>query len=223
MGPTPSPLGIELLAPHIHVEEQEKQRVLRLPVMAASTTSPITDSPKQAGRTTRRPRSRPRATCPWSRRPSIPTAHAGRRSCGSIPTGTTDELPSLLAKANREPLTKAEAWALAEALRNQEPWLAWAGTREARPFCVDPVALHIHERVSTQAILRVAARQDVMRSLFAEQEYNEAMQLYQHDVDWSNRLILGDSLQVMSSLARREGLGAGADDLHRPAIRDQVL
>src|SRR5262249_22812658 len=29
---------------------------------------------------------------------------------------------------------------------------------------------------------------------------------YQHDVDWANRLILGDSLQVMSSLARREGL-----------------
>jgi adenine-specific DNA-methyltransferase len=68
--------------------------------------------------------------------------------------------------------------------------------------------LHIHERVSTQAILRVAAREDVNRSLFAdpEQEYNEAVQFYQHDVDWSNRLILGDSLQVMSSLARREDL-----------------
>ena len=73
---------------------------------------------------------------------------------------------------------------------------------------VDPVALHIHERVSTQAILRVAAREDVNRSLFAdpEQEYNEAVQFYKHDVDWSNRLILGDSLQVMSSLARREDL-----------------
>ena len=46
------------------------------------------------------------------------------------------------------------------------------------------------------------------RSLFAdpEQEYTEAVQFYKHDVDWSNRLILGDSLQVMSSLARREDL-----------------
>ena len=46
------------------------------------------------------------------------------------------------------------------------------------------------------------------RSLFADpqQEYNEAVQFYKHDVDWSNRLILGDSLQVMSSLARREDL-----------------
>jgi adenine-specific DNA-methyltransferase len=56
--------------------------------------------------------------------------------------------------------------------------------------------------------LKVAAREDVNRSLFAdpEQEYNEAVQFYKHDVDWSNRLILGDSLQVMSSLARREDL-----------------
>jgi adenine-specific DNA-methyltransferase len=124
------------------------------------------------------------------------------------PTGRADELPELLAKATKQKLTEAEAWALAEALRGQEPWLEWAGKREAKSFSVDPVALHIHERVSTQAILKVAAREDVNRSLFAdpEQEYNEAVQFYKHDVDWSNRLILGDSLQVMSSLARREDL-----------------
>jgi len=75
-------------------------------------------------------------------------------------------------------------------------------------FEVDPVALHIHERVSAQAILKIAARQDVERSLFADpdQEYHEAVQFYQHNIDWTNRLILGDSLQVMSSLARREDL-----------------
>jgi adenine-specific DNA-methyltransferase len=123
-------------------------------------------------------------------------------------TGSADELPELLASATGRKLTGAEAWALAEALRAHEPWLEWAGKREAKSFAVDPVALHIHERVSAQAILRVAAREDVNRSLFAdpEQEYNEAVQFYQHDVGWSNRLILGDSLQVMSSLARREDL-----------------
>jgi adenine-specific DNA-methyltransferase len=123
-------------------------------------------------------------------------------------TGRADELPELLAKATKQKLTEAEAWALAEALRVHEPWLEWAGKRETKSFAVDPVALHIHERVSAQAILRVAAREDVNRSLFAdpEQEYNEAVQFYKHDVDWSNRLILGDSLQVMSSLARREDL-----------------
>lgn len=62
--------------------------------------------------------------------------------------------------------------------------------------------------MSPQAILRVAARQDVERSLFGdpEQSYNEAVQFYRHEVPWTNRLILGDSLQVMTSLARREDL-----------------
>ena len=124
------------------------------------------------------------------------------------PTGGADQLPELLAKATKQKLTEAEAWVLAESLRAHEPWLEWAGKRETKSFAVDPVALHIHERVSAQAILKVAAREDVNRSLFAdpEQEYNEAVQFYKHDVDWSNRLILGDSLQVMSSLARREDL-----------------
>ena len=126
------------------------------------------------------------------------------------PQGGPDKLPPLLEEAGRRPLKNDEIKALAEALRKQEPWLEWAGKREseAMGFTVDPVALHIHERISAQAILRVAARQDVQRSLFAdpEQEYNEAVQFYQHDIDWTNRLILGDSLQVMASLARREDL-----------------
>jgi adenine-specific DNA-methyltransferase len=84
------------------------------------------------------------------------------------PTGRTDELPELLAIATQRKLAQAEASALAEALRVHEPWLEWAGKREARSFAVDPVALHIHERVSAQAILKVAAREDVNRSLFAD-------------------------------------------------------
>jgi len=84
----------------------------------------------------------------------------------------------------------------------------WAGKRERSGFDVDPVALHIHERVSAQAILKLALREPTQRSLFAdpEMEYREAVRFYQHDVDWANRLILGDSLTVMGSLARREDL-----------------
>jgi adenine-specific DNA-methyltransferase len=69
-------------------------------------------------------------------------------------------------------------------------------------------ALRMHERISTQAILRVLAREDVERDLFADpqHDYAKAVQFYQHDVDWANRMILGDSLQVMASLARREDL-----------------
>lgn len=124
------------------------------------------------------------------------------------PRGGPDALPSLLAEAGKRPLTADEQRLLAGALRKNEPWLEWTGKREKPAFTVDPVALHIHERVSAQAILKVAARQDASKFLFAdpEQEYHQAVQFYRHDVDWSNRLILGDSLQVMSSLARREDL-----------------
>ena len=54
----------------------------------------------------------------------------------------------------------------------------------------------------------MAEREKVQRELFADPQlgYLEAVQSYQHDVDWSNRLILGDSLTVMNSLAQREDL-----------------
>ena len=124
-------------------------------------------------------------------------------------TGEADRLPELLQTAQQRPLTPEETRQLAAAIKNaQRPWLEWTAKRETPGFAVDPVALHIHERVSTQAILKVAARQDIEKSLFAdpEMEYREAVQFYRHDVDWANRMILGDSLQVMSSLARREDL-----------------
>ena len=119
-----------------------------------------------------------------------------------------DDLPKLVAKARQGPLTEDEAKTLADALRRHEPWLEWSGKRERPWFEVDPVALHMHERVSTQAILRVLEREDIERDLFADpqQSYSKAVQFYQHNVDWANRLILGDSLQVMASLSRRENL-----------------
>jgi adenine-specific DNA-methyltransferase len=123
-------------------------------------------------------------------------------------TGASDQLPELLETARKRPLTEEEAQLLAEGLKNRQPWLEWSGKREKAWFDVDPVALHIHERVSAQAIIKMAARQPIQRSLFAdpEMEYRQAVQFYQHDVDWANRLILGDSLIVMHSLARREDL-----------------
>jgi hypothetical protein len=76
---------------------------------------------------------------------------------------------------------------------------------------VDPVALHIHERVSTQAILRMAAREDVNRSFFAdpEQEYNEAAQFYKHDVHWSSS---GIGREPVSLRASSEGESEGGKE-----------
>ena len=127
----------------------------------------------------------------------------------SDPNGDADKLPELLQKAQQRALTAEEAKTIADALRHYDgPWLEWAGKQETESFTVDPVALHIHERVSAKAILKVAERQNVQRELFADpqQDYSKAVDFYQHDVDWANRLILGDSLTVMSSLAHREDL-----------------
>lgn len=121
-------------------------------------------------------------------------------------SGEPDQIQELLALAQKRPLNNDEVKALQEAFCHHQPWLEWSGKREKKGFQVDPVALHIHERVSTQAILRAVQRQDIQRSLFADPEMDAkaAVEFYQHDVDWANRLILGDSLQVMTSLARRE-------------------
>jgi adenine-specific DNA-methyltransferase len=114
----------------------------------------------------------------------------------------------LLDEATRRSLTSGEARELSELLEAPQPWLEWAAKREQPTFDVDPVALHIHERVSAHAIPQAVRREDIQRDLFADPQQNvrEARAYYQHDVEWANRLILGDSLQVMTSLARREGL-----------------
>jgi adenine-specific DNA-methyltransferase len=129
------------------------------------------------------------------------------------PTGRADKVQGIVDKACRgERLTSEEQEILRAVGKNwEQPWLEWANKQEEHArghFSVDPVALHIHERISAQAILRAAQREDTERSLFAspEQSYSESLKFYKHDVDWANRLILGDSLQVMSSLAHRENL-----------------
>jgi adenine-specific DNA-methyltransferase len=89
-----------------------------------------------------------------------------------------------------------------------DPTLQWAGKAERTSFEVDTVSLHIHERVSTQAILRAVKREEAQRSLFEQFELPEskAIDFYQHDVGWANRMILGDSLVVMNSLLERESM-----------------
>ncbi|MCL0073210.1 site-specific DNA-methyltransferase [Dehalococcoidia bacterium] len=90
-----------------------------------------------------------------------------------------------------------------------DPQLQWAGKAEHTSFEVDLVSLHIHERISTKAILRAVQRPEpVQLSLFADPQLplDRQIEFYQHDVNWANRLILGDSLLVMNSLLIKEGM-----------------
>ena len=90
-----------------------------------------------------------------------------------------------------------------------DPQLVWAGKAEHTSFEVDVVSLHIHERISTAAILRAVQRPEpVQPSLFGETPLpaDKEVEFYQHEVGWTNRLILGDSLLVMNSLLVKEGM-----------------
>ena len=71
-------------------------------------------------------------------------------------TGGADKIEKLIAESGKRKLTPEEMAVLEEAFRNHEPWLEWAGKREQQWCVADPVALNIHERISTQAVLKVA-------------------------------------------------------------------
>jgi len=90
-----------------------------------------------------------------------------------------------------------------------DPQLVWAEKAEHTSFEVDVVPLHIHERISTKAILEAARKpQPLMEELFGETPLpaDKQVEFYQHEVGWANRLILGDSLLVMNSLLIKEGM-----------------
>jgi adenine-specific DNA-methyltransferase len=89
-----------------------------------------------------------------------------------------------------------------------DPQLQWAGKAEHTSFEVDVVSLHIHERISTRAILEAVKKPEPQLALFGETPLpaHQQIEFYQHDVGWANRLILGDSLLVMNSLLVKEGM-----------------
>jgi adenine-specific DNA-methyltransferase len=123
-------------------------------------------------------------------------------------TGAADKITELLAEAQTRKLTREEIAFLESALAQHQPWLEWSGKAQQSRVAIDDVALHMHERVSAQAILKAVQRDDIQKGLFADPELpvHEALKFYQHSVDWANRLILGDSLLVMNSLVTREHL-----------------
>lgn len=93
-----------------------------------------------------------------------------------------------------------------------KPFLNWAGKAERQQISVPTLPLFVHERHSTQAILetlRDHRARGTNMDLFGDAELDVADRLdaYEHKGPWTNRLILGDSLQVMNSLLEYEGMG----------------
>jgi adenine-specific DNA-methyltransferase len=110
--------------------------------------------------------------------------------------------------------------ALQELKRLQAPYLNWTGKAERTSFEVDTVSLHVHERVDPATILANAAKRlngkdaatqwrqpDLFAAPFENLPLRQALDFYQHEKGWSNRLVAGDSLLVMNSLLTKESMG----------------
>lgn len=105
-----------------------------------------------------------------------------------------------------------------------DPQLIWRGKYgnedAGDTLTVRAAPLYIQEKVQPKAIIDELKRESEARagnrkspeqlSLFADfngiPEGVDRTDFYKHDQNWSNRMILGDSLQVMAGLAEREGL-----------------
>lgn len=106
--------------------------------------------------------------------------------------------------------------------RDLDPQLIWRGKdqQDWSDLVVNAPPLYIQEKVKPKALIddlrrqtearREAAAPQAALDLFGDfnglPEGAERTEFYQHEGHWQNRLILGDSLQAMASLAEREGL-----------------
>ena len=107
--------------------------------------------------------------------------------------------------------------------RDLDPQLVWRGKdqQDQSDLVVNVPPLYIQERIHPKALIddliRSAQKLSTDHSPLATQldlfaDFNglpsedARTEFYRHDANWSNRMILGDSLQVMASLAEREGL-----------------
>jgi adenine-specific DNA-methyltransferase len=97
-----------------------------------------------------------------------------------------------------------------------DPQLVWKGKDEqdSKDLEVPVVPVYIQEKIHPQALMedfRRTAKEDQpgqvdLFSDFNGIKFEEMVDFYHHEQNWSNRLILGDSLLVLTSLADKEGL-----------------
>ena len=136
----------------------------------------------------------------------------------NIPTA---EYQAMMEREDQSPIQ------VAYARRNPDldPQLVWRGKDQQNwsDLVVQAPPLFIQEKVHPKALIddllqrserseaeKAASESGFQADLFADfnglPDESARTEFYRHDANWSNRLILGDSLQVMASLAEREGL-----------------
>lgn len=144
---------------------------------------------------------------------SVETLTHDEASRKNIPTA---EYQSVMRKEEQSPIRVAYE----RRNRDLDPQLVWRGKDEMdwSDLVVQAPPLYIQEKVHPKVLIDDLLRQSKAQAKEKEQQLdlfadfnglpdeNARTEFYQHDANWSNRMILGDSLQVMASLAEREGL-----------------
>jgi adenine-specific DNA-methyltransferase len=155
--------------------------------------------------------------------PKPPKHYPRARPLAEGETRTPEEprQPELIWNGAKITITHAQLKELAESgtLTLSDAQLVWRGKdrQDWSDLVVNVPPLYIQEKIHPKAIIddlkrRTAEKREAENDapdLFAD--FNgitpeQRTEFYQHDQHWSNRLILGDSLQVMASLAERESL-----------------
>jgi adenine-specific DNA-methyltransferase len=139
-------------------------------------------------------------------RPITSTRHRDKRA--NIPT---EELRDFVAEEEESPEV-----VLYPRDPSLDPQLVWQGKDEqdGEDLAVAAVPIYIQEKVHPHAIVedvwaqakRERPAQLTLFDDFNGLEFEELIEFYRHEQNWTNRMILGDSLLVMTSLAEKEGL-----------------
>ena len=94
-----------------------------------------------------------------------------------------------------------------------DPQLVWHGKdqQDGEDLVVDAPPIYIQEKIVPQVIIENLRKVIEKPQLSLFEDFDglsgyESVEYYQHEANWSNRMILGDSLQVMASLADKENL-----------------
>lgn len=156
----------------------------------------------------------PVAPVRFSRRTPLPKGETRPRDA--------DLDPQIIWKGARIRLTLDQMRQLQEAgeIEVGDAQLVWRGKdrQDWSDLVVQPPQLYIQEKVHPKVIIddlirrskQSAAENDEAPDLFADfnglDDPEARLEFYEHDQHWSNRMILGDSLLVMASLAQREHL-----------------
>ena len=152
-----------------------------------------------------------------AKRKSTKTVETLRHQDASRKNIPTAEHQAVMAEDDRNPLKVAYE----RRNRDLDPQFVWRGKDEQNwsDLVVQAPPLFIQEKVHPKVLIddlqqRSKETEDgesnVQTDLFADfnglPSEDAQTEFYQHDANWSNRMILGDSLQVMASLAEREGM-----------------